>query len=156
MIEFTIDPIGSRDLEYVSTIMQQRWDVSKEWADTEVRRFLAQNEEAAGFCVHHDNMTVGVGLFDRHNDDVSTKYGPWLYLLWIDKEYRGHNLGIELTKRRMEHARNHGYTKIYLDTTDALNYHKRLGWEDVCVVDYKGEVDHIMKYDLSKDFPIRA
>lgn len=148
-----VKPLSPKDLPYVSSIMQKRWGVSSEWADKEAQRFLVSDKNTAGFCVHDNDKTIGVGLFDLHNDDVSKDYGPWLYLLWVDPEYRGHNLGIELTKKRMEHARKYGYSEIYLDTTDALAYHKKLGWKEVCVVDYEGEVDHIMKYDLSKDFP---
>lgn len=155
MKEFQIQPIGLADLVYVSSIMQKRWDVSAEWADREARRFLIADADTAGFCVHHEDTIIGVGLFDRHNDDVSVKYGPWLYLLWVEPEYRGHNLGIELTKKRMEHARNHGYTEIYLDTTETAPYHRVLGWEDVTVVQYEGEPDLIMKYDLSKEFPVK-
>lgn len=148
-----IKPLLPGDIPYVSSIMQKRWGVSLEWANEEAKRFLIADKNTAGFCVHDNNKTVGVGLFDLHNDDVSKDYGPWLYLLWVDPEYRGHSIGIELTKKRMEHAKKYGYNEIYLDTTDALEYHKKLGWKEVCVVDYEGEVDHIMKYDLSKDFP---
>jgi len=148
-----IKPLSPEDLPYISTIIQKRWCVSSKWANKEARRFLVSDKNTAGFCVHDNDKTIGFGLFDLHNEDVSKDYGPWLYLLWVDPEYRGHNLGIEITKKRMGHARKYGYTEIYLDTKDALEYHKKLGWKEVCVVDYKGEVDHIMKYDLSKDFP---
>lgn len=148
-----VKPLFLEDVPYVSSIMQKRWNVSSDWADEEVKRFLVSDKNTAGFCVHVENAVIGVGLFDLHNDDVSKDYGPWLYLLWVDPKYRGHNLGIELTKKRMDHARTYGYTEVYLDTTDALEYHKKLGWEDVCIVDYEGEVDHVMKYDLSKKFP---
>ncbi|MEN9338525.1 MAG: hypothetical protein RI945_250 [Candidatus Parcubacteria bacterium] len=152
-MDFKIQPISLEDISYVSDIMQKRWNVSEEWADEEAKRFLENDKYTAGFCVYVENTIAGVGLFDLHNEDVSKDYGPWLYLLWIDPEYRGHKLGIELTKKRMDHARKYGYTEVYLDTTDALEYHKKLGWEDVCIVDYEGEVDHIMKYDLLKSFP---
>jgi GNAT superfamily N-acetyltransferase len=148
-----IKPLSIEDLPYVSSIMQTRWGVDSKWADKEAKRFLVADKNTAGFCVHDNKKTIGVGLFDLHNDDVSKDYGPWLYLLWVDPKYRGHNLGVELTKKRMEHARKHGYTEVYLDTTDALEYHKKLGWEYVCTVNYEGEVDRIMKSDLTKDFP---
>ena len=150
-----IKPIAENDLEYVSMIMQDRWNVSKEWADTEIKTYLVQDKLAAGFCVHDNGKTVGVGLFSLENEDVSTEYGPWVYLLWVEPEYRGNNLGIELTRKRMDHAKKFGYKEIYLDTVDAYEYHKSLGWEDVCTVNYKGELDYIMKFDLTKDFPAR-
>lgn len=153
MEQYDIQPVSSEDLNYLSKIMQQRWSVSSEWADAEAKKYLSQDANAAGFCVHYKGKTIGIGLFDFKNDDVSTLYGPWLYLLWVDPEFRGHDLGIELTKRRMEHARSHGYMEVYLDTADAPKYHRNLGWEDVCMVQYKGEDDWIMRYDLSKDFP---
>lgn len=151
---FDLNTITENDIGYISAIMQNRWNVSKEWADREAERFLIADENTAGFCVHDKDKIIGVGLFDLHNDDVSKEYGPWLYLLWVEPEYRGHSLGIELTQKRMEHARKYGYKEVYLDTTDAFEYHKNLGWQEVTTIDYEGEFDHIMKYDLSKSFPL--
>lgn len=155
MFLFETKQISINDIEYVANIMQKRWETSIEWARKETKKYLANDATCAGFCVFCKEKIVGVGLFSLKNDDVSTDYGPWLYLLWIDKKYRGNDLGIELTKKRMEHARKHGYKEIYLDTTDAVDYHHKLGWEDVCVVNYEGEIDYIMRFDLSKEFPFK-
>ena len=148
-----IQLLSFKDLPYVSKIMQERWNVSAEWANEEAKRFLVADKNTAGFCIHNGDKTVGIELFDLYNKDVSRDYGPWLYLLWIDQEYRGHGLGIEITKKIMEHANKYGYKEIYLDTTDALGYHQKFGWRDVCVVNFEGKLDYIMKYDLSKSFP---
>lgn len=150
---FDILPIATKDLDYVSKVIQMRWHTSPEWAIEEAKKHLAHDALTTGFCVHYKNDPVGVGLFNLKNDEVTTDYGPWLYLLWIDPEYRGNDLGIELTRERMKHARKHGYAEIYLDTSDARPYHRKLGWEDITTVLYEGAPVKIMKYDLSKDFP---
>lgn len=152
---FVIQPASKADIAYIATIMHMRWNVSMKWARKETKRHLAQDAQCAGFTVYHRGNVIGVALFSLTNEDVSTDYGPWLYLLWIEPAYRGNDIGIELTKARMEHARNHGYERVYLDTTDAKPYHATLGWEEVCTIMYEGEEDTIMQYDLSKEFPKR-
>lgn len=153
MQDFDIQPLSEKDIPYVSRIMQMRWDVSPEWAQKEIEKFLIPTKERVVFCVHHEGNTVGVGLFDIHMDDVSLDYGPWLSLLWVDPEYRGHDLGIALTQKRMDHARKYGHKEVYIDTMDAEQYHLANGWEKVADILYKGEPDVILKYDLSKEFP---
>ncbi len=153
MPEFDTQPIAERDIEYVAHIMSKRWGTSLEWSRKETALYLAQDAISAGFCIHHEGNTVGVGLFSLHNEDVSTEYGPWLYLLWVDPEYRGYDLGILLTQKRMEHARKMGYKEIYLDTVDAAPYHKALGWEEVGTVRWEDNPILIMKWDLAKEFP---
>jgi predicted N-acetyltransferase YhbS len=151
---FTIEPIAKRDIEAVARIMSSRWQEPIDWCREETQKYLAQNEISAGFCVHSDGRVVGTGLFSLHNEDVSTSYGPWLYLLWVEPEFRGYSIGIELTRKRMEHARKFEYMEIYLDTMDAAPYHQALGWEDVCTVGRKGENLLVMRWNLLKEFPV--
>lgn len=152
MVKFKINPITLADVEYVASIMHNRWEIPYENAVEGTMRYLAMDKEFAGFCIHIEGRTVGVGLFGLHNDDVSTEYGPWLYLLWVEPEFRGNNLGIEITKKRMEYARKLGYKEVYLDTDDAIMYHKMLGWEEVSTRIYKGSPVTIMRWDLEKEF----
>ncbi|MES2225115.1 MAG: GNAT family N-acetyltransferase [Patescibacteria group bacterium] len=153
MSSFEIRPFVAADSEYVAAVMQQRWNVSRDYALDDTQYYLKNDKDYAGFCAHYGEKTVGIGLFSIDNEAVSKKYGPWVYLLWVESEYRGHDLGIELTKKRMEHARAQGYEMLYLDTVLAAEYHRRLGWEEVETVENGGVAKIIMKYDLSKSFP---
>lgn len=151
----TIDLISEKDLPYVARIIHDRWGYDYDQALIEASAYLANDERFSGFCVHADtHETVGVGLFSCDNDDVSQKYSPWLYLLWVDPPYRGNGLGIRITKKRMDHARLHGYKKIYIDTYDATAYHRNLGWEEVETIIFKGRQTTIMEWDLSEPFPL--
>ena len=150
----TINPISEQDVPYITKIMQNRWEYPHEKALEEVRAHLVQNKEMGGFCVHNEHREpVGVGLFSIYNEDVSTKYSPWMYLLWIEPEYRGNDLGILLTQKRMDYARSHGYREVYIDTVDAIPYHHTLGWKDIEIVSRNGEKITIMRWDLSESFP---
>jgi predicted N-acetyltransferase YhbS len=150
MKDYKIQKLTKRHVNYVSTIMQKRWDLKKEEADKEAIGYVVNDSNRAGWIVLYKNESIGTGLFDVENRDVYEKYSPWLFLLWIEPKYRGNNLGIELTKKRMKHAKKHGYKIIYLDTTGAEMYHKKLGWEKIEVV----EKNTIMKWDLAKKFPV--
>lgn len=151
---FSIRPMAADDAPFVSGIMQRRWKVPGSWSDRESARFLAGDRTAAGFVARADGRTVGVGLFDIRNDDVSEKYGPWFYLLWVEPEYRGHSIGIGLTRARMDHARKFGYEKVFLDTSDAPEYHLAMGWKPVETVMFEGKETLIMSYDLKDPFPL--
>lgn len=155
MADFKIQPIHEEDFEYVSLVMQKRWGLSPLEAEKETRRYLADDEIAAGFCAHCDGRTVGVGLFDRFNTEISKEYSPWLLLLWVEPEFRGNDIGIMLTQARMNHARRHGYNEVFIDTNDALDYHLKLGWEKVIPALWNSEPVWILRFDLSKSFPAR-
>ncbi len=153
MTEYKIQKLTKKYLPYFSKIMQKRWDLKKEEADNEARKYLAHDGKMAGWVVLFNEEPVGTALFDIDNKDVTDKYSPWLSLLWIEPEHRGKSLGITLTRKRMDYARKQGYKVVYLDTVDAREYHKKQGWEEVEEIDYHGEKDNIMKWDLSKTFP---
>lgn len=131
-----------------------RWNYKKEIADYEAKQYLVPNCERAGWIVLYKNKPIGTALFDVNNEDVSIKYSPWLFLLWIEPEHRGYNLGIELTKKRLNYAKKCGYKIVYIDTIDAEEYHKKLGWEKIEEINYLGQKNVIMMWDLSKKFPI--
>ncbi len=150
MEKFTLEPLREQDMDYVSSIMQERWGLSASEATIEARKYLVHNENTAGFCIHTEDRAVGVGLFDRSNNEISKRHGPWLLLLWVDPNYRGHDLGIKLTKACMNHARKYGYKEVFIDTNDALDYHLKFGWEKVSPVEWHGKPGWILRFDLSK------
>ena len=133
--------------------MQKRWDLDKNVADFDAKKYLMSNKEKAGWIILNNKTPIGCGLFDYYNSDVSEKHHPWLLLLWIEPNHRGHKLGIQLTKKRMSYAKRHGYKIVYLDTTEAEKYHEKLGWKKIDEINYHGEKDIIMKFNLSKKFP---
>ncbi len=52
---------------------------------------------------------------------------PWLVGLFIEKEYRGKNLGNHLMTHVEKEAKNMGYKNLYL-TTDHIAYYEKYGW----------------------------
>lgn len=148
--------ITKRDLGYISRVMQKRWDLKREEAEVEARRYLTHGKKHACWVVVDGDKPVGTGLFDYTNKDVTDKYHPWLSLLWLEPKYRGHSIGVRMTRIRMEYARKWGYRYVYLDTTEAMPYHLKRGWRKIDKASWHGEADNIMMYDLRKRFPSKS
>jgi len=91
---------------------------------------------------------MATAVFDPKQEDIDSKISPWNTLLWVEPNYRGKGYGEMLTKKRFEYAKKLGYKTIYLDTTDAIEYHKRRGWNFVKHIKWNGEDDNIMKIDI--------
>jgi putative acetyltransferase len=56
--------------------------------------------------------------------------------LWVRPEFRGQSVGLALAKELIQHARNRGYTAMYLDTVpmamqSANSIYKKLGFQAV-------------------------
>jgi GNAT superfamily N-acetyltransferase len=56
--------------------------------------------------------------------------------LWVRPEFRGHSIGLLLAQELIQHARNRGYTAMYLDTVptamqSANSIYKKLGFQPV-------------------------
>ena len=67
MGEYLVTKLTEKYLYYVSKIMQERWDLKKDVADLEARKYLANNEKQAGWIALHKSVPIGVGLFDIEN-----------------------------------------------------------------------------------------
>lgn len=151
--KYTIRKAQEKDVPYIASIMSKRWDISYSQALKDTKEYLAQDKDKAAWVLIYDGNPVGTGLFDSKNEDVSNKYGPWLLLLYIESEHRGNEMGKRLSLARIEHARKCGYKFVYIDTTDAHQYHIKHGWVKVDEVNYHGDRDIIMRHDLTKAFP---
>ncbi len=64
--------------------------------------------------------------------DVPNPYA-FISYVWVEKNYRGKNIGYTLYNNTIEHLKKNNITKIYLDifltNTLSINFHKKLGFE---------------------------
>lgn len=155
MKEYKIVKATKKHLKYIYGIMQKRWGLSKSDAHDESSKYVVNNKDNVAWVVVFRDKPVGMGIYDHKNEDVSKKYSPWIFLLWVEPKHRGQGIGIKLTKKIMNHAKKLGHKVIYLDTIDALQYHLKLGWEKIEDANYHGEKTIIMKYELNKRFPLK-
>ncbi|HEY5171576.1 MAG TPA: GNAT family N-acetyltransferase [Acidimicrobiia bacterium] len=78
-----------------------------------------------GFVVESDGRRVGCALWHEVDGDAE--------LVVIVTTYRGAGAGTALLDAVVEYARAHGWTRLWLittnDNTDALRLYQRAGWE---------------------------
>lgn len=55
---------------------------------------------------------------------------PWLSLLFVKKEYRGHHIGKALQEAAIKQARKQNFTNIYL-YTDLCGYYEKTNWHKI-------------------------
>ena len=142
-------PANGSDLGFISAVMMRRWDMAREPAVADSRKYVDRQEGKAAFVARLRGRVVGCGLFDPRNDDVSCQFSPWLMLLWVEPRYRNRGIGWQLSLARFEFARRAGYTAVYLDTEASEPYHLRRGWTRIGSADWHGEPVSLLRYELA-------
>ncbi len=142
-MEIKIEKLTHMYINYVSSIMKERWQVDDEYSLSEIRRYLNNESDSVCYVLIIDDKPIGCGLFDTINE-IDRTISPWNLLLWVEPEYRGNGYGLMLTEKRFEYAKLLGYKTIFLDTVFAKEYHLKMGWTVVKEIDNK----IIMKYDF--------
>ena len=136
------------DAPFVATMIERRWDYTREQSWSVVRDYLSKDSDTVCFVAKDGPIHIGLGAF-HVNNDIGVDLHPWCVGLWVDKDYRGRGIGWRITRRRFVYARFLGYTKIYLDTVSAEKYHKKFGWKKLDIEAYnQGSRTVIMEHDL--------
>jgi GNAT superfamily N-acetyltransferase len=143
-----IEKISKKYLDYVVSIIQKRWGYSHKSAVEQANYWLKNTNYSICFVGIIKGEPMATAVFDKHQEDVDPNLSPWNTLLFVEPRYRGKGYGQKLTRKRFEYAKKLGYKRVYLDTTDSFWYHKKMGWKIVKKINYKGEKDSIMKFDL--------
>jgi GNAT superfamily N-acetyltransferase len=84
-----------------------------------------------------------VGILHEH--EKFKKLGPWVALLFTEKNYRNQKFGELLLNEIENNSKNLGYNKIYLFTFTAEGLYLRNGWKPLERVIYKGHETVVMK-----------
>lgn len=74
--------------------------------------------------------------------------GPWVALMYTNKEHRNKGLGKRLLGEIERYAHECGLTTIYLYSFTAVELYKRSGWESITTVRYKDHDTVIMKKEI--------
>lgn len=136
------------DIDYVKSIILDRWGVDNDYAMTEINRWLNNEDKSICYVGIIDNKPMATGVFDTMNDVDETR-SAWNTLLWVEPQYRGNGYGKIMTDKRFEYAKNKGFTKVYLDTEKAEEYHLEFGWKKVGDdVSWRGVKLSIMEFNF--------
>ena len=133
---------------FVRLILHKRWRLSRKAADSLASAALNGQQGMRCFFVFAETEIAGMSIFAPESD-VGFDGKGWLCALWVEPKHRGHGLAQVLVAAVMKYAREQKYTRLYLDTTDAVQYHLNHGWRIVTKDGmYLGEKTVIMEHDL--------
>ncbi|MCF7793355.1 MAG: GNAT family N-acetyltransferase [Candidatus Cloacimonetes bacterium] len=97
-----------------------------------------------------------IGCYALLTNDLISRQDlwPWLGCLFIDKDYRGNQLGSTLMDHGKNVAKKLGYKTIYL-TTDHDGYYEKYGWTRIeDGFDLSAERSRIYKMDIQELYAI--
>ncbi|MBL1268044.1 MAG: GNAT family N-acetyltransferase [Halomonas sp.] len=91
-----------------------------------------------------------VGTASLIADDMSIRreFTPWLASVFVVPEWRGQGIASALVRRVEAEAAAHGFERFYLYTPDQQALYRRLGWQDVESLEYRGETVTVMLRQL--------
>ncbi|HDZ48440.1 hypothetical protein LCGC14_0035880 [marine sediment metagenome] len=94
--------------------------------------------------------TIPVGTASLIADDMSIRpeLTPWLASVFVVPEWRGQGIASSLVQQVEEEALENGIQHFYLYTPDQQALYRRLGWQDVELVEYRGEQVTVMARQL--------
>ena len=140
--------IREQDVNFVRRILERRWHVSQIQSYWFVKNYLCKKSNCNCWVALKGKARAGMGAFHVDND-IGVDLHPWCIGLWVNERYRGDNIGWLITEKRFEWARSLGYDKIYLDTVNAENYHKKFGCERTGITaKNQGLKTIVMEHDL--------
>ena len=74
---------------------------------------------------------------------------PWVASVYVAPDYRGRGLATRLVEHPAGLAARGGVGELYLHTPDRQSLYARLGWREVEVLPYRGEVVTLMARTLA-------
>ena len=138
---------------FLSEILSERWELddpatNPTETDNYINRWISHKDNSICYIGIIDDKPIGYAVFDTYNE-LYESLTPWCLSLWIHEDYRGNGYGYLFSKKRFEYAKNLGYSKIYLDTAQAKDYHLKFGWELIEIIKYKEIPLYVMEHKLN-------
>ena len=110
--------------------------------------FASDQTHGVALVAKVDGEPIGtcllVGSEIEPNHDVS----PWLAGLFVVPERRRKGAGTILVRAIEDQARQRGFSRLYLYTTDAVGFYARLGWSVLDCTNWRGFDTALMVRDL--------
>jgi GNAT superfamily N-acetyltransferase len=115
-----------------------------------LERFASDQRHGVGLVAKADGEPIGTCLLVESEIDPNHDVSPWLAGLFVVPKHRRKGAGAILVRAIEDQARQRGFSRLYLYTTDAIGFSSRLGWL-VLVLDrtnWKGLDTALMVRDL--------
>ena len=100
--------------------------------------FASDQSHGVALVAKADGEPVGTCLLAESEIEPNHDVSPWLAGLFVVPEYRGKGVGAALVRAIEDQARQRELSRVYLYTTDAVGFYKRLGWKVMDRTNWQG------------------
>ena len=102
------------------------------------------------FVALDGDRPVGMASVEAHDMVTRPELTPWLSGVYVLPEYRRLGVGSQLVEAVVDAVAALNVDFLYLFTPDQMPFYRRMGWQDMESVTYRGVRVVIMSYDLRK------
>ena len=110
--------------------------------------FASDQSHGVALVAKADSEPVGTCLLTESEIEPNHDVSPWLAGLFVVPEYRGKGVGAALVRAIEDQARQRELSRVYLYTTHAVGFYKRLGWKVMDRTNWQGFDTALMVRDL--------
>jgi GNAT superfamily N-acetyltransferase len=147
---FIVEP-GTPELAICARWRASAFSVLQASFEQELRSmelFASDQSHGAALVAKADGEPVGTCLLVESEVEPNHDVSPWLAGLFVVPAHRRKGAGAALVRAIEDQARQRGFSRLYLYTTDAVGFYQRLGWEVLDRTNWKGFDTALMVRDL--------
>jgi len=110
--------------------------------------FASDQSHGVALVAKADGEPVGTCLLVESEIEPDHDVSPWLAGLFVVPEYRRKGVGAASVRAIEDQARQRELSRVYLYTTHAVGFYKRLGWKVMDRTNWQGFDTALMVRDL--------
>src|SRR5215831_17184318 len=149
---FIVEP-GTPELALCARWRANAFSVLEACFEKELRSlelFASDQCRGVALIAKADGEPIGTCLLAESEIEPNHDVSPWLAGLFVVPEHRRKGAGAVLVRAVEDQARQRGFPRLYLYTTDAVGFYARLGWSILDHTRWKGFDTALMVRDLSQ------
>src|SRR6516162_8759243 len=113
-----------------------------------LEQFASDQRHGVALIAKIDGEPIGTCLLAESEIEPNHDVSPWLAGLFVVPEHRRKGAGAVLVRAIEDQARERGFSRLYLYTSDAVGFYERLGWQVLDRTSWKGFDTALMVHDL--------
>ena len=113
--------------------------------------FVSDQRHGVALVAKADGEPCGTCLLVESEIEPNHDVSPWLSGLFVVPEHRLKGAGSALVRAIEDQARQRGFSRLHLYTTETVDFYVRLGWTALDRTKWKGFDTTLMVRDLSED-----
>jgi len=110
--------------------------------------FASDRSHGVALVAKIDGEPIGTCLLAESEIEPNHDVSPWLVGLFVVSEHRRKGAGAVLVRAIEDQARQRGFSRLYLYTTDAVGFYGKLGWAILDRTNWRGLDTALMVRDL--------